>query len=681
MATKRRRTPRRGAKLSPRFRRRLRDAWRAISHVAGNGARHVLPYQEATGADGGRDPLALGLLLVAVVIAPGVWHLATGPLAAGGLLARDLVGMLGIVLPILLILTAIDMWRPGNGYPTRRRLAGLATAAAAIAGLLDLATRLRHPHAALANAGGAIGDLTGGAVGRAIGPWPVVLALIVVTVVAAAVNADALTRYLAARETAGSAAAGLRSRVVGAKPDFPGENETAPGLAPVSPRSSAGAKPRPSAVEALVGAATAPLPKGDRLRDGYRLPPFSLLAAGQPVRTSTKESTATAATLQRVLNDFKVGAQVVAYMRGPGVTRYEISLQRGVKVDAVLKLGKDVGLALSQSGVRIYSPVEGKSRVGIEVPNSEPSIVRLSDVLAASCTDPHPLTAGIGLNIDGRTVLLPLGELPHVLVAGATGAGKSALLNAFIVSLLMKSTPSEMRLLLIDPKRVEFGAYQGLPHLAGPIATNAFAAVDALTTAVDEMDSRYKDMAATRTRNITAYNQLRMEAGEEPLPYWVVVVDELADLMATSKDEVEGAIIRIAQLARAAGIHLVVATQRPTVDVITGLIKANVPARLAFATASPLDSRVILDQGGAETLRGKGDGLYLPIGARTPDRFQGAWVSDAEIDAVVAHWRGQAGNSPTNPAPQAGPVANPLPPTGPGLADVVPLVSRRQRHG
>ena len=604
------------------------------------------------------------------------------------------VGLLGWLVPLLLCFVA---WRnlrnPDSNGPAGRQVIGWAALLFGVLGLVHIANGMPEPHRgdteALQHAGGAIGFVVASLFLDLLrSPFVVVPLLVLLALFGLLVVTATPVYQVPAR------LAQLRDRLLGRKPtaetDTPAGEETQP-LKRSRPRRRVGAmadidpdlgdEPYDSPVleeralgkrkgkdsegtaadgdeERPVAPPHTPLPArveqltlaGDVT---YTLPANEVLKPGSLHKPRSKASDDVVERLTQVLEQFDIDAQVTGYRRGPTVTRYEVELGPAVKVEKVTALGKNIAYAVASADVRILSPIPGKSAIGIEIPNSDKEIVSLGDVLRSSTArnDHHPMVVGLGKGVEGGFLVANLAKMPHLLVAGATGSGKSSFINSMITSLLMRATPDEVRMILVDPKRVELNVYEGVPHLITPIITSPKKAAEALQWVVREMDLRYDDLAAFGYRHVDDFNKavragkVHPPAGSErvlaPYPYLLVVVDELADLMMVAPRDVEDAIVRITQLARAAGIHLVLATQRPSVDVVTGLIKANVPSRLAFSTSSLSDSRVILDQPGAEKLVGQGDGLFLPMGASKPVRVQGSWVTEAEIHQVVAHCKQQ----------------------------------------
>jgi DNA segregation ATPase FtsK/SpoIIIE, S-DNA-T family len=419
-------------------------------------------------------------------------------------------------------------------------------------------------------------------------------------------------------------------------------------------------EPQPEAVEAsnvvplMPGTKPRTKPVAPTDHGTYKLPPVSIFRrSGSTGRSGQRNAEEVARLLERTLQDFGVDAAVTAFTRGPTVTRYEVELGSGVKVSQVLRLADDIAYALGSPDVRLIAPIPGKSAIGIEVPNRDRELVLVGDICHSQAwrDATHPLVCALGKDISGDPLLINLAEMPHLLIAGSTGAGKSSCLNSLIASLLARARPDEVRLVLIDPKMVELSHFADLPHLASPVVTHPKRAAETLNWVVKEMERRYELLSSVGQRNIAFYNDA-LRAGQLPpdddgedrefLQYIVVCIDELADLMMVAARQVEDSICRIAQMARAVGIHLVVATQRPSVDVVTGLIKANVPSRIAFAVATQTDSRVIIDMGGADKLVGHGDMLYLPTGTSKPRRVQGAYVTEKELEELTSHIRSQA---------------------------------------
>jgi DNA segregation ATPase FtsK/SpoIIIE, S-DNA-T family len=614
-------------------------------------ARHLSPRAA--------DALGIGLLILGVLSVFALWFDAGGPFAS--LLQVSVLGLFGVAgyaFPAVAAYWAVILVRGTAVEDRGRMLVGLwilALGGLAIASIAGHNPSLGAGYGPLSRAGGMVGALVAWPLSKLLSPYGAVavclglavLGVLVFTATPLAAVGRALRRGFTrtdhgedgsgaeeeATETGRSKRSDVRIRV----DDGEAIVEIAPSMELPDPETLTPPK--------RVGA-----PAG---RGGYKLPPLELLRRAPATTADSRDAEHTKAALERTFHNFGVPARVVASHRGPTVTMYEVEVDAGTKVNRVLSLGDDIAYALATPDVRIIAPIPGKSAIGVEVPNKVRDFVMLGDVLASKAAREatKPLYVALGKDVHGRALLVNLGEMPHVLIAGATGAGKSSLINTFISSVLMRTSPDDVKLVLIDPKRVELSHFADLPHLLSPVIVHPKRAAEALAWVVREMELRYESLATVGMRDIEAYNRvfdegtLRIPPGQEQnfgrLPYILVVIDELADLMMIAPRDVEDAICRIAQMARAVGIHLVVATQRPSVDVVTGLIKANIPSRIAFMTASQADSRVILDVGGAEKLVGHGDMLFQPANVSKAVRIQGAWVTEKEIEAVSQWCREQ----------------------------------------
>ncbi|KQV76875.1 cell division protein FtsK [Aeromicrobium sp. Root344] len=645
----------------------------AIARSIGHSAKDLDPEQR-------RDGVGFGILGLAVIVAGSVWSDMPGAI---GNVVRDVtagaVGVLAWAVPILLVVVA---WRtlrhPDRNGPAGRQAFGWAAISGGILGLVHISHGVPRPGDpdpdAMREAGGAIGFVFSAIPMDLLKSAYVVSPILLLIVVFGLLIVTSTPVYAVPgrlRELRDKALGRTKDEAPAEEPkkrkhprtavvsddepyenplvDGPDEDRQVPARVFDEVDDDTGPVERPP-IEPIPARAEQLALSGDVV---YSLPDSTMLREGSPHKARSKASDEVVERLTEVLEQFQIDATVTGYTRGPTVTRYEVELGPAVKVEKVTALSKNISYAVASNEVRILSPIPGKSAIGVEIPNVDKEMVSLGDVLrsAKARSDHHPMVIGLGKDVEGGYVVANLAKMPHLLVAGATGSGKSSFVNSMIASILMRSTPEEVRMIMVDPKRVELTAYEGVPHLITPIITSPKKAAEALQWVVREMDMRYDDLANFGFRHIDDFNKavragkVRLPAGSErvlaPYPYLLVVVDELADLMMVAPRDVEDSIVRITQLARAAGIHLVLATQRPSVDVVTGLIKANVPSRLAFATSSVTDSRVILDQPGAEKLVGQGDGLFLPMGANKSMRMQGAWITEAEIHTIVEHCKTQ----------------------------------------
>jgi S-DNA-T family DNA segregation ATPase FtsK/SpoIIIE len=665
--------------------------WGLFARGAGGLARSVARPEEAEplGPEHRRDGVGLAVLGLAIVLGAATWTDGIGPVGAGlSDAVHVLIGALTMALPVVLFLVALRLLRhPPHPEARGRLIIGWVSVVAAVVGVAHVVGPDEET-ADRTGAGGLLGWAVGTPLSAGVGSVVTVLLLVLLAffglLVVTATPVHQVPERLRewadrqlgrddedsdgydelyddeedeqpapkTRRGRKTAAAQVQDTLDTGVIDLRAMDE-APEVVVAEPAPEPVAVRRPAVVDRTAPPEDLPpIEEPEQLRispvEGtYTLPSLSVLRPGTPPRAKSKANDVAIEAITGVLEQFNVDAAVTSFTRGPTVTRYEIELGNAVKVEKITALTKNLAYAVANDNIRILAPIPGKSAVGVEVPNTDRETVSLGDVMRSQVAkqDPHPMLVGLGKDIEGGFVCANLAKMPHLLVAGATGAGKSSCINSLLTSLLLRATPDQLRMILVDPKMVELTPYDGIPHLITPIITDPKKAATALAWLVEEMEQRYQDMRATGVRHIDDFNR-KVERGEitappgservyQPYPYILTIVDELADLMMVAPRDVEESIVRITQKARAAGIHLVLATQRPSVDVVTGLIKANVPSRLAFSTSSLTDSRVILDQPGAEKLIGMGDALFLPIGAGKPIRVQGAYVSDTEIEAVV----------------------------------------------
>ena len=691
------------------------SASRKATSSKGSATKKAAPDRPGIFSSHGADLAALGLLTAGILVALAVWFHALGPVGhALNSALGALVGSARYLVPLLLLGGAVAALARREQSERRGLWIGGSLAVLSICGLFGLSNgtpTLGSSRSTLTDAGGYLGAITGGTLARALGTVGAAVLLLAVLIVAVIVATGIPLRTLGSSSISAiralwdmvtkwwaggplGAAADRRPipnapddegppQVEAAEQSFTPPVEPSPLLPDEEPApllSEAARKPRSKKAEAATAVSS------------WLLPPLSLLHQTAAQRHDKRAVDAAGVELVTALAAHGVETTLVGCTVGPTVTRYELELGPGVKVARVTSLSKDIAYAMASPDVRILAPIPGRSAIGVEVPNRQRHLVTLGDLLASeeAAASSDPLSVAIGRDIAGRTVMVSLAEFPHVLISGATGAGKSSAINSLITSILMRSTPEQVRLILVDPKRVELGQYNDLPHLLTPVVVDPKKAANALAWAVKEMERRYDILAEHGVRDITSYHEA-LAAGQlsasgppdlaselalvaarakatahdepfdaeaaqadvspvdfDPLPFVVVVVDELNDLMMVAARDVEESVVRIAQMARAVGIHLVLATQRPSVDVITGVIKANVPSRMAFSVSSLADSRVILDQPGAERLVGKGDMLMLTASSNVARRIQAPWVSEEEVRDVVAFWRRQGGT--TEPA-------------------------------
>ncbi|MEU6712597.1 DNA translocase FtsK [Nonomuraea sp. NPDC046802] len=670
--------------------------WMLFANGIGSAARALGKNARDLDPAHRRDGVGLTVLAGAIVLAAMVWRDSAGAVAGVvNVTMRGVFGSLAWALPLLLGLLA---WRylrhPDQNADTGRMVIGWAALMVGVLGVIHVANDTPYPAGEgqgmdkVSQAGGMIGFIVSAPPMSILPPWitiPLLLLLSgfgVLVITATPVHRiperlSELKHLLFERHAEPEHREPAKKRVRTKRGDggeAPGETVKPYDTPVLSEKSEKRDEHSPEIVPGLAEEEGAAAPEAERRSEPpqptpaprkveqlvlspqagpYSLPDLQFLKPGTAPKPQTKANTTVVNALTSVLEQFTIDAQVIGFTRGPTVTRYEIELGPAVKVEKVTALTKNIAYAVKSADVRILSPIPGKSAIGVEIPNADKDLVALGDVLRAQVAqaDHHPMIVGLGKDVEGRTIVANLAKMPHLLIAGATGAGKSVCVNGLITSILMRATPDEVRMVLVDPKRVELSVYEGIPHLITPIITNPKKAAEALEWVVGEMDRRYDDLAASGFRHVDEFNKavragkLQPPPGSErvyqPYPYLLVIVDELADLMMVAPRDVEDSIVRITQLARAAGIHLVIATQRPSVDVVTGLIKANVPSRLAFAVSSLTDSRVILDQPGADKLVGQGDALFLPMGASKPIRIQNAYVSEKEIAEIVAHCKTQ----------------------------------------